>query len=89
MNMGECDRFGYQVTGFDAKVLGSLGFKADDTVSWSDLLTTIAASIDQDQLWELCSDCRWRDLKYCSDGLAALSVAGDEITGSAGSAADG
>lgn len=62
-----------RVDAIDSRVMEHLGLSCDDKVAWNDLLDLVAARVGVDDIASLCGDCSWRDLDFCSDGLASLA----------------
>ncbi|MHB1361336.1 MAG: DUF1284 domain-containing protein [Thermoleophilia bacterium] len=73
MSNGICGRPDQRVENLDRRVEARLGLGEGHTGSWSSLLETIRDKIDPFQLDEVCADCRWLDLDYCTNGLAELA----------------
>lgn len=57
----------------DRQVLSKLGFKENETHSWSEILGTIASKVTSEDMDDLCGDCRWREFEYCARALDKLS----------------
>ncbi|NGZ11306.1 MAG: DUF1284 domain-containing protein, partial [Nitrospira sp. LK70] len=56
----------------DRVVLGRLGLKAGDHLSWQEVLGKIITSMSGDDLPSICGSCRWLPLGYCREGIDRL-----------------
>lgn len=56
----------------DRVVLGRLGLKAGDHLSWQEILARISTSMRGDDLPSICGRCRWLSLGYCHEGIDRL-----------------
>ncbi|MDF0673337.1 MAG: DUF1284 domain-containing protein [Nitrospira sp.] len=56
----------------DRVVLGRLGLKAGDHLSWQEVLARISRSMSGGDLPSICGSCRWLPLGYCREGIDRL-----------------
>ncbi len=73
LKTGICLRGEKRVDVIDSRVMEHLGLSYDSKVAWNDLLDLVAARVGVDDIAFLCRECSWRDLDFCSDGLASLA----------------
>lgn len=59
----------------DKDVLQRLGLKANETVTWGEILDRIRMSVAPDDLDEICGTCPWLPLGHCKAGLSRLRAA--------------
>jgi hypothetical protein len=77
LHQSRCDRFGDHVEQLDENVKSGLGLSIGEKRDWAILVQALADRLDKDRLFEFCGRCSWRELDYCSDGLAS-AAAGDD-----------
>jgi len=79
ISAGMCGRPDQTVDDLDRRVMARLAMDKDHAMTWSAIQSTIRDRIEPVDLGEVCHDCRWLDLDYCTNGLSELS--GPEIAG--------
>lgn len=76
MENDDCQRFGKSALEMDAKLKQTLGLTEDMVEPWFMLVDSVRDAITPDNLYQFCGHCNWKNLNYCTDGIAALR-AGD------------
>ncbi|HEX5136326.1 MAG TPA: DUF1284 domain-containing protein [Planctomycetota bacterium] len=59
----------------DRDVLDRLGLEAGQTIAWGEILDRIRASVEPDDLDDICGSCPWLPLGHCKAGLKRLRAA--------------
>ncbi|PWK15940.1 DUF1284 domain-containing protein [Tumebacillus permanentifrigoris] len=62
----------------DALIVQRLGLQAGQVVSWAEILSRVAQSLQPDDLFQICSTCPWLSYGVCQEGIQRV-VAGEEL----------
>ena len=65
----------------DRQVLGLLGLKVGQEVTWAEVLSRIGSRMRGEMLDGICGDCQWLALGYCKEGIDQLrhSINGEVV----------
>lgn len=71
---GSCECPDHNVDDLDVKVIRQLGLSIGYMGNWSSIIETICENLSRGEIGNLCSDCRWKEFDFCTNGIEAIRL---------------